>query len=223
MSPNFYLNLSWIRVGGICGILSVAMYLAAAFIPLPDTLSYAAAFAFGPLLSVGAIGLYHSLALRRRNPLIQIAAIFGVGAGFTVLIMLTTQQAIFAMMKTAIEQAGDAAAADTYRKIEQGLNTVHLGIDIAWDVLISVAVILFGIAMLNHPKFGKVMGGLGIVFGSLLLVFNIWYFPTPPASARSIDWGPFVALWLLTSFILLLRSLKWAKTQQPEEPVTIQG
>ncbi|HST20812.1 MAG TPA: hypothetical protein VLR90_06835 [Blastocatellia bacterium] len=210
MSHNHELSLSWMRVGGVCGILSIVSYLIAAFVPLPDTLSYAAAFAFGPLLAVGAIGLYHCLAIKRRSPAAQIATLFAIAAGITVLIMLSTQQAIFGVMKLAIERAGESTSAEVYREVEEGLNAVHQGMDVAWDVLISVAVILFGIEMVRHPKFGKVMGGLGIVLGSLLLVFNLWYFPVPPASAHSIDWGPFVALWMLAAFVLLLLAVKWA-------------
>jgi hypothetical protein len=211
MEQDGDLSLKWIGVGGICGLLGIGAYLAAAFAPLPDTLSYAAAFAFGPLVAIGLTGLYHCLAIERRGPLVQIAALFGVAGGITVLIMLTTQQAIFGVMKTTIAGASDQSAADIYRKVSQGLNAVHLGIDVAWDVLISVAVILFGIAMLLHPKFGKILGGLGIVLGGLLLTFNLWYFPTPPASANSIDWGPLVALWFVAVFIQLLRAQSWAR------------
>jgi len=156
-------------------------------------------------------GLYYCLAIERRSPLVQIAAIFAIADGITVLIMLSRQQAIFGVMKRAIEHASEPASADVYRKVEEGLNAVHLGMDVAWDVLISAAVILFGIGMLRHPKFGRVMGALGIVLGGLLLGFNLWYFPVPPASANSIDWGPFVALWLLATFILLLRAVRWAR------------
>jgi hypothetical protein len=205
------LSLKWIGVGGICGLLGIGAYLAAAFAPLPDILSYAAAFAFGPLVAVGSTGLYHCLAIERRGPLVQIAALFGIAGGFTVLIMLTTQQAIFGVMKTTIAGASDQVAADVYRKVSEGLNAVHLGIDVAWDVLISVAVILFGIAMLRHPKFGRVLGGLGILAGGLLLTFNLWYFPAPPASANSIDWGPLAALWFVAVFIQLLRAQIWAR------------
>jgi hypothetical protein len=211
MKPSVDVKLRWIGVGGVCGLLSIATYLAAAFAPLPDKLSYAAAFAFGPLLVIGAIGLYHCLSIEHRGPLVQIAVVFAIAAGATVLIMLTTQQAIFGVMKRQIAQATDPAAADVLRKVGYGLNAVHLGIDVAWDVLISVAVMLFGIAMLRHPQFGRVIGGVGIIAGALLLSFNLWYFPTPPAAANSIDWGPLVALWMVVAFIMLLRSGKWAR------------
>jgi hypothetical protein len=125
--------------------------------------------------------------------------------------MLSTQQAIFGVMKAAIAGASDPASADVYRKVADGLDAVHLGIDVAWDVLISVAVILFGIAMMRHPRFGLVLGVLGVASGGLLLLFNLWYFPVPPAAANSIDWGPFVALWMLAAFLLLLRAVPWAR------------
>jgi len=199
------LSQHWTRVGGVCGVLSVVSYLAAAFAPLPDLLSYIAAFAFGPLLAIGVTGLYYCLALERRGPMIQIATIFGIAGGVTVLIMLTTQQAIFSVIKRSSTSAGSELT-----QFKEGLNAVQLGLDVAWDVLICVAVMLFGIAMLRHPRFGRVFGSIGIISGLLALSFNLWYFPTPPAAANSIDWGPLVALWLLVTFVMLLRSAKWA-------------
>lgn len=211
MNKETELNLIWMKTGGVCGILSIASYLAAAFVPMPDTLSYLAAFAFGPLLAIGAIGLYHGLSMEKKSPLTQIAAIFSVGAGFTVLAMLTIQQAIFAQIKDGAEKIGK----DVHRQIFDGLNAVHFGIDIAWDVLISTAVILFGISMLRDVKFGKLLGLSGILSGSLLLGFNLWSFPVPPIDSGSIDWGPAVALWLIAAFIQLLRAIgKWKRELQ---------
>lgn len=212
MNKPLQQKLSWIRVGGSCGLAGIALYLAAAFAPLPDMLGYAAAFGFGPLLAVSAIGLYHCLALRRDGPLVQIATLLAIAGGITVLIMLTTQQAIFSLMQKAVVQAGEPSAQEVYKKISTSLNAVHLGLDVAWDVLIAAAVILFGLSMLKHPAFGMIVGGLGILLGSLLLVFNLHYFPTPPASAESIDWGPFVALWFVVVFVMLWRAVKWAKS-----------
>lgn len=82
---------------------------------MPDILSYTAAFVFGPLLSVAAVGLYHSLTAHRDSPLLQIATLFAVAGGITVLLMLTTQQSIFGIMKPAIEKAGDPRRRNTPR------------------------------------------------------------------------------------------------------------
>jgi hypothetical protein len=219
MENDTNLELSWMRVGAICGLLGIAAYLAAAFAPLPDFLGYFAAFAFGPLVSIAFMGLYHGLASERRTPLIQIAAVFGIAGGITVLIMLTTQQAIFGVMKAKLAGTTDPAAVDAYRKVGDGLNAVHYGIDVAWDVLISTAVILFGLAMIKNRLFGKVFGGIGVVLGGLLLGFNLWHFPRPPATSGSIDWGPFVALWMLAAFIMLLRAtFRMSKTRDEGHP-----
>lgn len=193
------------RVGAACGFAGGLSYALAAFAPLPDTLGYAAAFAFGPLLSLGIIGLYHGLATGGTGPLLQSAAVLGVAGGFTVLVMLTTQQAVFALLGDAIAGATDPAAADVYRKVREGGNAVQLGLDVAWDVMIGSSVVLFGLAMFRHPAFGRVIGGIGVVLGVLLLGFNLRHFPVPPANAESIDWGPFVALWMMVVFALLVR------------------
>ena len=194
------------RVGGICGILGIVSYLAAAFAPLPDFLGYVAAFAFGPLISISSLGLYHWLAANRRTPLLQIATGFGIAAGVTVLIMLTTQQSIFEVQRARIASTNESTAIETYKKVSEGLNAVHYGIDVAWDVLIGSAVVLFGIAMMRHNLLLKVLGASGVLIGLLLLSFNLWYFPTPPGDAGSIDWGPLTALWMLVSYVLLLRA-----------------
>lgn len=204
-------SFAWIRVGGVCGLLSIVSYLAAAFAPLPDFAGYLAAFAFGPLVAVGSAGMRELLALERRGPVVDVAALFGVAAGVTVLIMLTVQQSIFALSARALAAAGEGPDADAIKRAREGLNSVHLGIDVAWDVLIAAAVVLFGIAMLRHPRFGRLFGAIGIALGTLLLGFNLWYFPVPPANAESIDWGPFVALWMLAAFALQLRSTRWAR------------
>lgn len=203
-------SASWGRVGGICGLAGIASYLGAAFAPLPEVLGYGAAFAFGPLLAVGFLGLHHVLGARRPGPLTQIAAAFGVAAGFTVLIMLTTQQAIFGVM-AKLPAPEDAAAKSARAQLEAGLDAVHYGVDVAWDVAVSVAVLLFALAMLRDPRFGRILGGSGAVFGLLLLAFNLWFFPQPPAAAGSIDWGPAVALWLLAAFVALLRAARPAR------------
>jgi hypothetical protein len=202
------LSRRWMRAGAACGFAGGMAYALAAFAPLPEMLSYAAAFAFGPLLALGIVGLYHGLATGGGpgpGPLLQSAAILGIAGGFTVLIMLTTQQSIFELMDRAIDKAASPAEGEAYRQVLQGLNAVQLGLDVAWDVMIGASVVLFGIAMQGHPAYGRVVGGVGVVLGILLLGFNLYHFPVPPRDSSSIDWGPFVALWMMVVFVMLLR------------------
>lgn len=197
-------QLRWSLIGGVCGVSAVLSYIGAAFIPMPDVLTLAAAFAFGPLLAIGCVGLHCATPAWAGRPTTQIAAGFGVAAGATVLAMLSVQQAIFA----ALGAAGAASA--EMQATAKLAHAVHLGLDVAWDVLISTAVLLFSAGMLGLRGItGKLMGTSGLLLGSLLLGYNLWYFPQPPVDADSIDWGPFVALWLLLCFAMLAMRRPW--------------
>jgi len=193
----------WIKTGAISGLAGGLMYFAAAFIPMPDLAVYVAAFSFGPLLAIGCTGLYHFLSDADKAPRLQIALVSAIAGGITILIMLTVQQSIFGMMPKAPEN-GLSANEATLLKIRDGLNSVHWGMDVAWDILICTATILFSWSMIKRTGLWKLLGGLGIVFGLLLLSFNLYYFPTPPASVNAIDWGPFVAIWFLIVFVVLM-------------------
>lgn len=208
--PGRGLSVSWMRVGAACGFAGGLAYALAAFAPLPETAGYAAAFAFGPLLSLGLVGLYHGVSSEGPSPLTQGAALLGIAGGFTVLIMLTVQQSIFALSGRAIAAAPDPSQADLLRQVREGVNAVQLGLDVAWDVMIGSSVVLFGIAMVRHPAYGRVVGGIGVGLGLLLLAFNLRHFPVPPAESASIDWGPFVALWMMLVFVLLVRQARSA-------------
>jgi purine-cytosine permease-like protein len=89
-------------------------------------------------------------------------------------------------------------------RINKGLNNVQLGMDITWDVLICTATILFSYSMIKKTGSWKIVGFIGLALGLLLLSFNLYYFPKPPESVGSIDWGPFVAIWYLAVSVILL-------------------
>jgi hypothetical protein len=189
----------------LCGLLGIAGYRAAAFLPLPDLAGTLAAFAFGPLLAVGIAGVGRQLAVRRPGPLPVIGAVPGIAGGATVLLMLAVQQAIFHTIRTAGEAARAAGNAELVTLVQDGLNAVHFGLDVAWDMLAGAGLLLLVTGLLKDPSFGRVLGGTGIALSLLLLGFNLRTFPVPPASAGSIDWGPFVAVWALVTFVQLLR------------------
>jgi len=196
------LTRNWIIVGVITGILADVAYAGAiAPIPFPDNVRIYLGMAFGPLLSIAFIGIYHFFRLHRKTVILQAATVFAIIAGTIVNLMLVVQSAIFQTIPR--EARADLGLAF------DGVNMVQLGMDVSWDIYLSLATILIGIAMFSHPRFGLIWGTAALLIGGGLLVFNLATFPIPPAEAGSFDLGPFSGIFYLFVSIRVLTSLKW--------------
>lgn len=203
------LTKRWIVWGVATGILGDLAYTGAiAPLPIPNGLRMVLAFAFGPLISLAFIGYYHFLRLHRNSVALQAGTVFAVIAGTLVNLMLVVQSAIFATVP-AEARAELGLAFD-------GLNMVQLGMDVSWDIYFSLAMILLGMAMLGHPRFGRIWGAVSILIGGGLLVLNLATFPIPPGEAESIDLGPLSGLFYLVASIRIWTSLGWVDEQLKE-------
>ena len=198
---NCDVSASWVRIGPVAGVLAIAAYFAAAMANLPSHVALVLAFSMGPLLSVAFMGFYHFLRAHRNSAALQTATVFGVIAGTLVNLMLVVQQSLFISIPSATRAALGSAWT--------GLNMVQLGMDISWDIYISVATILLGVVLWRHPRFGMVLGGITVSAGLLLLALNLWTFPTPPGESGLFDVGPFVGLWFVVLSVRMLFSVKW--------------
>lgn len=208
-SPN--LAYRWIKLGAICGPLAVISYAALVFGKLPDFPAMLLVCAFGPFLGIASVGLYHFLALVRKTVTLQIAVVANIIGVSFVTMMLIVQASTNIRMEKAIAKVSDPAATDALKAIWRGVDSVQLGMDVAWDVFGVLGTLLFAINMLWHPRLGKIIGIVGIILAVGLFVFNIYTFPTPPGEANLIDLGPFVALWYVAVSIMILLSLGWAR------------
>lgn len=195
---------TWVYLAGISGLLSVLSYFGAAFLPLPDDLTRLLAFAFGPLLSISFLGTYRFMSNHHDGPLLQIACLFGIIAGVMVTSMLVVQVGNNMVRFDLLASASTDSAKESIKLAWGAVNRVQYLLDVVWDIYICVAAMLLGIAMLSHPRFGKIWGGLGVISGFLLLFLNLQTFPTAPAYAGSVDLGPLVALWMMSAFIRML-------------------
>ena len=92
------------------------------------------------------------------------------------------------------------------------VDSVQLGLDVAWDMFILPTVILFSIGVIKHPAFGKIFGSIGLALGVVGLILNIYTFPTPPIAIGLPDVGPFVVFWYAVLFVLLIRAHRKATT-----------
>ena len=208
MSTTTSWESSWARFAAITGIASVLAYFSAAFLPqiapVPDAVVLVLAFAFGPLLSASFLGVYRYMASHRDGPILQVGALFGIIAGVLVTTMLVIQVGNNAVLEQGLAEADTDAAKELLRTAWRAVNRVQYLVDVAWDIFICVATILVGTAMLSHPRFGRIWGGLGILAAGLLLFLNLYTFPFAPAESGSVDLGPAVALWILAVYIRLL-------------------
>lgn len=194
---------TWALLASCTGIGGVLAYFGAAFLPLPDLVAYALAFAFGPLLAVSFLATYRYMANHYDGPVLQFAAFFGVVAGVMVTAMLVVQVGNNMVLQEGLAEADSGAARESVRLAWRAVNRVQYLLDVVWDIFICLGTLLLGVAMLGHPDFGKIWGSVGIVAAAALLFLNLYTFPYAPAEAGSVDLGPALALWCLAVFIRL--------------------
>ncbi len=211
MNDNISLDESLVKTGAMAGLTACLIYLLWSFVPLPSTVSMLLHFALGPLVIVGVIGLNRLIKTHQNTTALHIATIFGIIAGAFFNLMTVVQSSNRILLQDYIRQANDPATKEAYKRILEGVNTVQLGIDVSWDIFITLGTVLFGLTMLRHPRFGKVLGSLGIIFGLATLVLNLYTFPVPPREAGLIDLRPAVGLWFLIVSVQMMRSIRWLK------------
>lgn len=184
--------------GGVAGMAGIACYLLAIAVPWPESqlgtsagLLVVSAF---PLLGIGySYALYSFIAAERDGAANRLAFVFAVCGFTTVLAMIIVQLAIGAAIGE-ISRGLDAQAATALRR---GLRMVDLGLDVAWDMLIGVALVLSGVAMLRRSGLGPAWGAPSAVLGIALIGLNAATFPWPPANRGLFDIGPLIAMFLL--------------------------
>ena len=193
----------WARLAAISGILGVACYFCAAFLPFPDMLSRLLVFAFGPLIIVSFLGLYRFLTDHKDRIALHIAFVFGVIAGTLLTTMLVIQIGNNMVRAELLAAAGSEAAKEAIRVSWEAVNRIQYLLDIVWDIFITISLMLFGYALIHHPRFGKIWGISGILVCCALLVLNLLSFPEPPAESGSVDLGPLTAIWMFALYVRL--------------------
>ena len=206
ISEEKQITRNWIIYGAIAGILAVFAYVSAiAPIPVPERVKLYLGIAFGPLISLAFVGFYHFFKLHRKTVTLQAAIIFGIIAGTLVNLMIVVQSAIHITIP--------AGARESLGLSYTGLNMVQLGMDVSWDIYLSVATIFLGLVMFSHPRFGKIWGVITLLIGIGLLALNLATFPIPPADAGSFDLGPVSGVLYLFMAFRVLASLEWVEAK----------
>ncbi len=214
------MDKQWVKSGAVCGILSMLFYFLAVAVPMPDVLAVVLIAHFGIFLAVGFIGLYTFLKITAgESVVISLMKLSGMVAGVVVTLMVLVQQALFFTYDKFVRQKNASEIVQLKQSQTMSLlNTVHLGLDIGWDLFISWAGILLGLAMFCNRLYAKMVAGSVVCLNVMLLAFNLYTFPTPPGDAGLVDLGPFVAvsyIFIFTHVWVKQRNLTPEKTQNP--------
>ena len=201
MSPSK--TVPGIRASAAAGIAAVGCYICF-FLPIPAAIQRNFAFAFGPLMMVGLVGLQWVLAQQRDGILLRSGTIFGiVGAAF-VNAMLVTQIANGYWNEARLELATGDKEREIAELLFAAVNRVQLGFDISFDIFIMTATLLLSAVMLRQRPLFPILGWVGLIAAGIPLSLNLYTFPDPPAAAGLFDAGPMVGLWFLAVFIRLI-------------------
>jgi hypothetical protein len=186
-----------VRLGIVGGFIACLSYALAAFVRLPMLATAAIAACFGPALVVACFGLKGLLDLHKPTLSSSLGLLLNGLAGGLFSAMALVQIAVGSQVR-------DGKALLT-------MDGIWLGLDKAFDSYLGMGTIFFAVAMVSHPRFGRVVAISGIAIATGLLALNFYTFPAPPANAGLFDPGPAIGLWYLAVTILMVRSLAWAK------------
>jgi hypothetical protein len=191
----------WAIISIITGLGAVISYTLLIILPGPYIAFVILAGAFGPLLAAASLGLYHVLEESGNPVLLQLAVLFNVLGAAVFTMMLLVQLAIGHQIQSIGEEVQNLTALRT------SLVGVQLGLDVAWDIFVSLGTLLFAIVMLSDARFGRILGIAGILIAIALLILNLWTFPTPPAAKNFVDLGPLLGIWYFVVTIMMIRWL----------------
>lgn len=196
---NIYLSTS--KTGALAGLLSIICYFGAAVLPLPQTIGNLMGFAFGPLIIVSYIGIYSYWSQNNPGALLKISCVFGIIYGAIVTSLIFIQVANNMYHAEFMALAETAEAKESLSIIHKAVNRVQSALDVAFDIFVTVSVILLGIVLTKGSLTSKILGFSGIAISSLLLFLNLYTFPYGPYEAGLFDAGPFLGLWYSVFFI----------------------
>lgn len=190
------------KIGAIAGILSIIFYFsAAAFSFLPISVGRLFGFAFPLLWIVSYMGMYRFLKKESQTATIEIAYVFGVIGAAIACSLIVIQQANIIWHQELMTSVSSEEAKALLKATYRGANRVQAGLDVAFDIFITISWILFGLNIAKSQSFNKILGWTVSLIALLLLVLNLSTFPDGPAEAGLIDLGPLLGLWALIFYI----------------------
>jgi len=195
------------------GVPTGACYAIGTFNLLPGLWSAQAFMLFGPLLVVCAYGIRAHFSARGDGVLADLGALLMGIAGVVFCLMATMQQSIYhTVPRLYRESAGPDA--QTWDAILRSVSSTQLGLDYAFALFVSAAVLLLSLHMLVHASLPRALGVFGLLVALAGLAANALAFPENAELAGGIDPAPAFAVWFGLTWLALL----WARLRPRPAP-----
>lgn len=217
----------FIKVGGLCGILGVLLYIGLAvsdqfifpetrstqeFLSLIGTTKYGAInmgmhFVFVAVVMlwiVAFLSLNRLLGADNPGLTLRLGTLFGIIACAIMAQMMIVQASVMVRMGRMLLATTDDAQRQNLVAMYKGLRYIDYGMDLAFDSFFFTAWIMLGYNMLYHARYGKVFGIIGIILFGLAAILNLQTAPDPP----NFDVGPIASLWILAVYVQMVRAAK---------------
>lgn len=197
-----------LRGGAACGLIAALIYPLWSALPLPATPNLLLHFAFGPLLVVAFIGLDIWSQQQRTSAAARIGCVFGAIAGVAFCMMTVVQAANLGWIPPRIAATADPLLQQDLRRVLHGVFRVQLGLDIVWDLFITVGTLLFAASLPGDSPWRRSWRVYGVTAAAATLGLNLMSFPVPPRDAGLVDGGPFVGAWYLGTTLMMIADLR---------------
>ncbi len=169
----------------------------------------------GPLIIIGSLALYFFIREQRNTVYNILGLIFNILAGLSVTMMLVVQGAVFTMIRD-YREANDELSKQIIQQSFRSGNLTQLGMDITFDVFISLGTVFIAIALLKQHLIKRWLSIPGLIVGLGGLSVNIATFPIPPADEQLFDPGPYYGVYfgllLIAMFVETLKEYRKPKT-----------
>ena len=130
----------------------------------------------GPLIIVGSLALYFFIKQQRNTVYNILGLVFNILAGLSVTMMLVVQGAVFTMIREFRAETDELNKKLIQYSFKSG-NLTQLGMDITFDVFISLGVVFIAIALLKQSRIPRLLSVPGIIIGIGGLSVNLATFP----------------------------------------------
>jgi len=201
-----------VLIGGICGIIGTVSYITVISFQFPPTIVFLLGLIWPILSIIFAFVVYKYIAIQKQSLSNQLAFLFTSIAFTLVSIMISIQLAARTGMEETLANA-QGNEKDMLILFNDSMRWIDLGIDLAWDMFLGLALIFLSLAIKGHPRFGIWWSIPAALLGIAVLVLNLITFPHPPDTKGIIDIGPFVGTFMIIFAIrIVILGIKMKKS-----------